>query len=300
MSVPDISISIVALDKGEFLVDCLNSLFNTPASVSFEVYVIINASSDGTIDLLKEKFPQVHLISLAQDEGFTRSSNLGLQAGRGRYLMPLNPDILVQPGMLDILVQFMDNHPEAGICTPKALDSNGTTLQRQYRRSAARFWDVISYFANLSRLFPTSRLFRRYLITSIDESLTYAVEAGPGSCMLIRRNVLEQIGYFDENLFPYQEETDFCFRARQAKWKIYYIPQAHLIHCGGRGGSQVIRVTEVIQWYRCFYLFYRKNLARNYFFLLNWMTYLAMGAKLGLSLIKNALLKEKIVGTQKH
>jgi len=298
MTSPDLSISIVSLNTCDLLRSCLTSLYHTAGSVSFEVTVVDNHSSDATRTILQAEFPQVSLIELEQNEGYTRPMNLGLKAGQGSYLMQLNPDTLIQPGMLENLLQFMETHPQVGICTPKVLNRDGT-LQKQCRRSAARPWDVITYFTGLYRLFPHSKLFGGYLMTYLGEDETAAVEAVSGSCMLIRRAVVEQVGYLDEAYFAYQEDTDFCFRTRQAGWEIFYVPAAQVIHYGGKGGSVVQPYQAIIQWHRSYYLYYRKNLARDYFFLVNWLIYLGVGAKLILSLLLNFFRKDKVVGSRK-
>jgi GT2 family glycosyltransferase len=248
--------------------------------------------------MLRSEFPQVQLICLNRNEGYTHPMNLGLRAGQGRYLLQLNPDTLVHPGLLDGLVEFMDAHPEVGITTPKVLNRDGT-LQKQCRRSAARPWDVFTYFSGLARLFPKSRWLGGYLKTYRGDDELFEVEAVSGSCMLIRRAVVAQIGYLDEAYFAYQEDTDFCFRARAAGWKIYYVPHVSLVHFGGQGGSRVQPYQGILQWHRSYFLYYRKHLAKDYFFLLNGLMYAMMGLKLGLSLLVNVLRKEKIVGTRK-
>ncbi len=117
--------------------------------------------------------------------------------------------------------------------------------------------------------------------------------------MFIRRAVVEQIGYLDEMFFAYQQDTDFCFRARQAGWKVYYVPQAQIIHYGGEGGSKVEVYRSIYQWHRSYFLYYRKHLARDYFFLFNWLIYGLMAVKLGLSLFMTVLRREKFAGTKK-
>jgi GT2 family glycosyltransferase len=133
----------------------------------------------------------------------------------------------------------------------------------------------------------------------MDEDETHAVDGVSGSCMLIRRAVIDQIGYLDERFFAYQEDADLCFRARSAGWKIYYVPSAQIIHYGGQGGSRVQPFRSIFQWNRSYFLHYRKNLARDYFFLFNWLYYLAMGLKLSVDLLANLLRKEKFAGSRK-
>jgi GT2 family glycosyltransferase len=294
----DVSICIVSYNTCSLLQDCLESLFETPTRAAFEVIVVDNASTDGSPTMVASQFPQVAVIQLDSNQGYTRPMNLGLQRGRGRYLMQLNPDTVVQPGWLDELLTFIEAHPEVGICTPKVMNRDGS-LQRQCRRSAARPWDVFTYFSGLWRIFPNNPRFGGYLMTHMDADATHPAEAVSGSCMLIRRAVVEQVGYLDEQFFAYQEDTEFCFRTRQAGWQIYYVPAARIIHYGGQGGSRVQPFRAILQWHRSYYLYYRKHLAKDYCFLINGLMVAGMAAKLGLSLLVNLLRREKIVGSKK-
>ena len=276
----------------------MNSLFSSSTRYSYEVVITDNGSSDGSQEMLVAEFPRVQVIRNDTNLGYTRPMNQALQAGVGRYLMQLNPDTLLHAGLIDTLVDYMDASPQVGICTPKVLNSDGT-LQKQCRRSAARPWDAISYILGLSRLFPRSRFFGRYLMEYLPDDQIAEVEAVSGSCMLICRAVIEQIGYLDEQFFAYQEDAEFCFRARKAGWKIFFVPQAQITHYGGQGGSRVVPYRGIYAWHRSFYLYYRKHLAREYFFLINGLVYLGIGIKLLFTLLINAVRKEKIVGTKK-
>jgi GT2 family glycosyltransferase len=184
----------------------------------------------------------------------------------------------------------MDANPRVGICTPKMLNSDGS-LQKQCRRGEARPWEVISYFSGLAKLFPKRRFFGGYLQSWYDENETHAVKAVTGACMFIRREVIEQIGYLDERFFAYQEDTDFCIRAINAGWQVYYVHTAQIIHFGGKGGSRAQPYRSVFEWHRSYYRYYRKNLARDYFFLFNWFYYLLMLVKLLAALLSTLLRK---------
>jgi GT2 family glycosyltransferase len=293
-----LSICIVSYKACALLKDCLDSLYEAPPSMPFEVIVVDNHSADGTIELLETAYPQVRRLELPANEGYTRPMNRALQMATGRYLAQLNPDTLALRGAFDRLVRFLEDRPQAGICTPKVLNRDGT-LQKQCRRSAARPWDAFTYFSGLARRFPRSRRFGGYLMTYLDENEVNEVEAVSGSCMLIRREVIDSIGYLDELFFAYQEDADFCFRARQAGWRIFYTPDAQIIHYGGQGGSKVEVYRSIYQWHRSYFLYYRKHLAREYFFLFNWLFYGLMGAKLALTLAATKLRKEKYAGTRK-
>jgi GT2 family glycosyltransferase len=298
MEEPVLSICIVTYKVRDLLRDCLNSIYAQPPAFPFEIIVVDNHSEDGTIAMLRQEYPQVRLQENPRNEGYTRPMNQALKAGCGQYLIQLNPDTLVQPEMFDRLVQFMEAHPEAGICTPKVFNRDGT-MQKQCRRSAARPWDAFTYFSGLSRRYPNDRRFAGYLMTYLDENEVNEVEAVSGSCMFIRRAVISQIGHLDELFFAYQEDADFCFRARVAGWKIYYVPQAQIIHFGGLGGARVEVYRSIYEWHRSYFLYYRKHLARDYFFLFNWLYYGLMAAKLLINLGSTLLRKEKFAGTRK-
>ena len=205
--------------------------------------MVDNGSGDGTGAMLAEpafqppEFPAIRFIENPTNAGYTRPMNQALQQARGDVLVQLNPDTLLLPGALDKLLAFLQEHPQAGICGPKVLNAD-RSLQKSCRRGEPTPWAVLTYFLGLSRLFPKSRLFGQYLLNYMDEDQTHPVAGLAGSCMMIRRAVVEQIGYLDEQFFAYQEDTDYCYRARQAGWQVFYMPRAQIIHYGGMGGSR--------------------------------------------------------------
>jgi GT2 family glycosyltransferase len=293
----DVSVCIVTYKARDLLRDCLFSLFEN-SGLPFEVIVVDNGSDDGTAEMLQEQFPTVTLVENKTNAGYTRPMNQALKLGKGRYLLQLNPDTLILPHTLDYLVEFLDARPEVGICTPKVLNKDGT-LQPQCRRGESRPWAVISYFTGLAKLFPHSKWFGQYLMSYMDENQNHPVDGVSGSCMLIRRAVIDQIGYLDERFFAYQEDADYCFQARKAGWQIYYVPDVQIIHYGGRGGSRVEPYQAIVAWHQSYFRFYQKNLAKDYFWFFNWLFYFAMFFKLSLALLINFFRKEKFAGSRK-
>lgn len=293
----DLSICILTLKTKTLLRDCLLSLYTNTHS-SFEVIVVDNNSQDGTVEMLRDEFPDAHVIVNDYNAGFAHPTNQALKISQGRYALLLNNDTVVLPHAFDRLVEFAGAHPEIGICGPKVLNRDGT-LQKQCRRSFATPWDLFCYFSGLSARFPQSRLFARYLITYEDENATHPVDAISGACMLIRREVLDQIGLLDERFFAYQEDADYCFRAKQAGWQIYYHPQAQIIHYGGQGGSRIKPYRSIYEWHKSYFLYYRKNLASRYFFLFNWFYYGVMLLKLAIALMVNFFRRDKFAGSRK-
>ncbi|MDD2922885.1 MAG: glycosyltransferase family 2 protein [Anaerolineales bacterium] len=294
----ELGVCIVTRESKDEILECLASLFGESSGLDMDVVVVDNNSRDGTVDEIRLKFPAVNLILNNDNFGFSRAVNQGLKTLDARYYLLLNPDAIILDRAIGKLIRFMDETPQAGICVPKVLNSDGT-LQYQCRRGEARPWEVFSYFTGLARLFPKDLRFTGYLLNHLDNDAVNEVKAVSGSCMLIRREVVEQIGYLDERYFAYQEDTDYCFHARHAGWKVFYAPIAKVIHYGGKGGSGVSPYFGIYQWHRSYYLYYRKNLARDYPFWFHPFYYLAMLAKLVINLMVILLSREKIVGTRK-
>jgi GT2 family glycosyltransferase len=294
----DLSICIVAYKTRGQLRDCLDSVRTQCAGMSYEVIVVDNNSNDGTLEMLRSTYPEVQLICLPENQGYTHPMNLALKKGRGVYLLQLNPDTIVLPGAMQRLHQYMESNPECGICTPKVLNRDGS-MQWQCRRSEARPWDVFTYFTRLSQLFPQSPKMAGYLMTHRSPDSLYAVEAVSGACMFIRRAVVEQVGYLDERYYAYQEDTDFCLRARRAGWKIIYQPEAQIIHFGAEGGTRVHPYHSAFEWHRSYYLYYSRWFAKDYFFLFNGLFYGLMGVKLAFAMLKIFFSREKYPGTRK-
>ena len=284
---PLLSVCIVTYEAKDVLRDCLRSLCES-TRLSFEVIVADNGSKDGVGEMLRQEFPRVHFIRNQANLGYTVPMNQALRRARGDYLLQLNPDTVILPEALDRLVNYLDEHPGVGICGPKVLNRD-RTVQKSCRRGEPTPWAVVTYFLGLSDLFPKSRLFGQYQMSYIDDDQVHTVAGVSGSCMLVRRQVIDQIGYLDENFFAYQEDADFCYRAREAGWDVVYYPKSQITHFGGLGGSRVEPYRSIIAWHQSYFYYFRKHLAKRYFFVFNWFYYLAMLLKLCVALIANFL-----------
>jgi GT2 family glycosyltransferase len=227
-----LSILIVNWNTRELLLACLRSI-----TAEAEIVVVDNASQDGSADAVAAAFPHVTLIRNRTNVGFAAANNQAYQACHGRYALLLNSDTLVPPGSLERLVAYMDAHPRVGILGPRLEYGDGS-----YQISALRFsrpWDVYYEYARFPRLLqPAAQKAPRRLIP-LDETAATPVEYVMGAALLIRREVVEQIGPMDEAYFMYAEEVDWCFRARAAGWEVMYLPTATITHLGGRSTDQV-------------------------------------------------------------
>jgi len=294
--IPELSICIVTLNAEPYLRNCLESIKRHSGNLKYEIIVVDNGSTDNTIEMLGENYPDVILLRNKENLGFAKPNNQAIErSSSDRYILLLNPDTIVYEASLQNLIEFAEKHSEAGIVGPKVLNGDGT-FQKHCKRGEGRPWEIFAYFLGLAKVFPHVKFFSGYLQSYLDEDLVHEVPAISGCCMLIRRQTLAAIGGLDEDLFAYQEDTEYCVRARKAGWKVFYMPQALITHFGGKGGSRVQPYKAIYKWHHSYYIYYKKHLAQDYFFLFNWGFYLVMLLKLCLTLFVNLFRKEKHAG----
>lgn len=228
-SLVDVSVIIVNWNVKELLGDCLRSIYSQTKTISFEVVVVDNASSDGSVEMVSKEFPQVKLIANKENLGFAKANNQAIRESKGRYLMLLNPDTIVVGNALATMVLFMDNRKDAGAVGPRILNPDKTvqlTCGRYSPTLLTELWD----FTKLSSLFPGSRIFGKALMSYWPHDDNREVELISGACMMVRKETIEQTGLMDEHFFLFAEETDWCYRIRKNGWKIYLNADAEIIH----------------------------------------------------------------------
>ena len=283
-----VSVCIVTLNASKYLHHCLTLLEQSQGAEIEQIIVVDNRSNDNTVKMIHEKHSSVTLIQNNRNEGYTIPMNRAMKEADGEYLLILNPDAFVKPKAVAALANFLDLHPEVGIAGPKVLNVDGT-FQKSCRRGVARPWNVISYFTGLAERFPDNSKYTGYHLSHLDENILNEVDGVSGSCMMIRRNLIDKIDCFDERFFAYQEDSDYCFRAKAAGWKIYYVPEAEVIHDAGRGGSAAYKYRSLFEWHRSYYLLYKKHFSADYFPLVNGLFYSAMLGKLLMTVIREAV-----------
>jgi len=295
-----LSIVIVNYNASPYLENCLRSIYSDSSvkTTTFEVIAVDNNSKDESVKMVREKFPDVRLIENERNEGFIRANNKGIMASKGTYILSLNNDTFVLPGALENLVNFMDCHPEAGGCGAKVLNGDGS-IQHQCKRGFPTLSSAFFYFLHLHQLFPKSKLFGRYLMTYLDPEKISEVDSVSGSCLMVKRAVIKDVGIMDEDYTMYGDDLDWCYRIKKAGWKVYYVPDAEIIHYGGRGGSRVRPYRNIWEFHRSMIIFYKKHYARNHMALLSWCVYGGILIKGVIDLAANFLRKEKVVGSKK-
>lgn len=258
----DLSIIVVNYNVKEFLHNLLCSIEKASAEIKTEIIVADNASEDGSVEFIKEKFPSVTLIENKSNLGFSKANNLGLKIASGKYLLLLNPDTLVQENTFTEMIKFFDSHPEAGLAGCKILNPDGT-LQLACRRSFPGPWTSFCKVTGLSSLFPKSKLFARYNLTYLDENEINEVDAISGSFMMLRKEVYKKIGGLDEIFFMYGEDLDWCYRVQKAGYKVYYVPSTQILHYKGESTKRS-SLDETKFFYQAMHLFVRKHLATSF------------------------------------
>lgn len=258
----DLSIIIVNFNVKEFLQNLLGSIQKSCGNITTEVIVIDNASDDGSVEILREKFPWVKLIANKKNLGFGRANNLGLEISQGKYILLINPDTIVQEDTFQKLIAFFERTPDAGLLGCKVLNSDGT-LQLACRRGFPGPWTSFTKVTGLSRLFPKSRLFARYNLTYLDENETYEVDAISGAFMMMKREVYETIGGFDSQFFMYGEDLDLCYRVQKAGYKVYYVHETQIIHYKGESTKRS-SMDETKVFYDAMHLFVKKHFSSSF------------------------------------
>jgi len=255
----DLSIIIVNYNVKEFLQNLLQSIEKASSNISKEIIIIDNASDDGSVDVIKEKFPSIKLIQNKDNIGFGRANNQGLSIAKGKYILFINPDCIVSEDTFDKMISFFELHLDCGLAGCKILNSDGS-LQLACRRSFPGPWTSFTKVTGLSSLFPNSKIFARYNLTYLDESQVYEVDAVSGSFMMVRREAYEKIGGFDEQFFMYGEDLDLCYRIQKAGFKVYYVPDTQIIHYKGESTKRS-NLDETKLFYDAMHKFVKKHLS---------------------------------------
>ena len=248
----NLSLVIVSWNTAELLNQCLTSIFASPPEGSFEVIVVDNASTDTSVQMVRERFSQVKVIDNQENLGFAGGNNQAIRQSQGRYVLLLNPDTAVKPEAFNHLIDFMDKNPNAGAVGPLTLNPDGTLQTSCY--------PVPTLFREFWRLCHLDAIYAYgiYCMENWDKSKVRKVDALLGACLLLRKTALDQVGLLDETYFIYSEEIDLCYRLQKAGWQLYWIPQARIVHYGGQSTQQVV-LEMFMQLYQGKLIFIRKH-----------------------------------------
>ncbi len=271
-----LSIVIVNYNVKYFLEQCLHSVQKACNGMEAEVFVVDNNSVDGSLKMVRDKFPDVHLIENKDNKGFSKANNQAIRKAKGEYILLLNPDTLVEDDTLTKTVQYMDEHPDAGGLGVKMLDGKGKFLPESKRGLPS---PAVSFFKifGISALFPKSRLFGRYHLSYLDKDKIHEIDILAGAFMLLRKKVLDRIGLLDEDFFMYGEDIDLSYRITQAGFKNIYYPETRIIHYKGES-TKKSSLNYVFVFYNAMIIFAKKHFsqknARSFSLLINLAIYI--------------------------
>jgi GT2 family glycosyltransferase len=287
-----LSVIIVNYNVQHFLEQCLHSVRKASKNANIEIFVVDNNSVDGSVQMVKEKFPEVILIENKRNTGFSYANNQAIRVSTGEYVLLLNPDTVVEEDTFEKVIGFMDSHPEAGGLGVKMLDGKGNFLPESKRglpTPSVAFYKIFGF----SRIFPRSKTFGRYHLGFLDKDKTHQVEILSGAFMLMRRSVLDKVGLLDETFFMYGEDIDLSYRILQGGYKNYYFPETRIIHYKGES-TKKSSVNYVFVFYRAMVIFANKHFSQNnaklFSFLINIAIYLRAGMAIAVRFLKSIAL----------
>jgi hypothetical protein len=228
----DLSVVIVGWNAKHYLELCLDSLAKAPPRRSMEVLVVDNGSSDGTSEMIEQKYPWVKLIKSSENLGFSKGNNVAIRQAQGRYIALVNPDVIVFPGCLDALAEFLDQNPKVGDVGPKVVNPD-MSMQSTCRRFPT-LWNNFCMATGLCTRFKNSRFFAGEHMFYFPHDRTLAVDVIVGCFSMIRRETFVDVGLLDEDLFMYGDDVDWCRRARNKGWEVMFYPGGQAIHDRGK------------------------------------------------------------------
>lgn len=287
-----LSVIIVNYNVRYFLEQCLHSVKAACSGPEVEIFVVDNASVDGSVKMVRQRFPEVILIANEENIGFAKANNQAIAQAKGKYVLLLNPDTVIETDTFSKTIAFMEEHPEAGGLGVKMVDGTGRFLPESKRGLPTP--DVAFYkIFGLSRLFPHSAKFSKYHLGYLDKEKTHQVDVLSGAFMMLRAEALQKTGLLDEQFFMYGEDIDLSYRITQAGYKNYYFPETRIIHYKGESTKKG-SLNYVFVFYNAMIIFARKHFSKNnariFSFLINMAIYFRASLSLASRMLRKAFL----------
>jgi len=256
-----LSVIIVNYNVRAYLEQCLRTVEEAMKGIDGDVFVVDNLSTDGSVEMVREKFPGVKLIANQENVGFSRANNQAIRESQADYVVLLNPDTVVGEDVFVKVIAFLDAHPKAGGLGVKMIDGTGRFLPESKRglpTPSVAFYKIIG----LTRLFPRSRVFGRYHLGHLAEDKAAPIEILSGACMFMRKRTLDEVGLLDESFFMYGEDIDLSYRITLGGYENWYFPDARIIHYKGES-TKKSSVNYVFVFYNAMAIFAKKHFTRK-------------------------------------
>jgi GT2 family glycosyltransferase len=287
-----VSALIVSYNVRTYVLETLRAYYAT-CGPSAAAIVVDNASTDGSADAVQRAYPQTTVIRLAQNLGFGRANNSGLETASSEFVLLLNPDVILGQGCVARLTEFLVAQPDAGAAGPRLQRPDGRldlAARRAFPSPLASFFRL----AGLSRLFPNSPRFNRYNLGNVSADTAHEIDSGTAACLLVRRSALDQVGFFDPDFFMYGEDLDLCYRLKQAGWKIYFVPTATAVHVKGTSTRQAAG-TMLYEFHRAMWIFHTKHYARSLPGVVNGLIWLGIWSRWAALSLRSRIINHSIV-----
>jgi hypothetical protein len=283
METPSVSVLIISYNVRQYLVQAIEALKKSVFEGEMEIVVVDNHSYDGTVEYIREEFPDVKVLANEENVGFGKAVNQAAQMARGDYYLILNPDTVVQENTIAVLVEYLQAHPKVGMVGPKILNADGH-LQLSCKRSFPTVTVALPKLLGLHRLFPNSRWAGRYNLTYLDPDQIHKVDAISGSCMFLSQDLFHQLRGFDEQFFMFGEDLDLCYRIWQAGYEIHYVPTTQIIHYQGESVKSA-PYDSIHAFYNAMILFANKHFSLGERLVMRWIIFTGIGFRKFVSLL---------------
>ncbi|MBI2103660.1 glycosyltransferase family 2 protein [Candidatus Woesebacteria bacterium] len=264
-----LSIVILNYNTKDVLLDCLGSIVANTSDLDYEIVVVDNGSSDGSVEAVKKLgIKNLKIAENTTNLGFAAGNNTARKIVGGDYVLMLNSDTLVNKSTLKETVSYIESHKDVGALGCKILLPDGT-LDKDSRRSFPTPWVAFTHFSGIDRLFPKSKLFAKYWYWNRDENETHEADVLQGAFTLVRKKVLDEVGWYDEDYFLDGEDIDLCWKIKEKGWRIVYFPKASIIHIKKVTKSKFKNLRNIMSGVESMEIFYKKRLWNRYPLIVN-------------------------------
>lgn len=252
-----LSIVIVNWNTKDLLRDCLSSIFHETKDILFEIIVVDNGSTDGTVDMVRKHFSNVTLIENKKNIGYSKANNQAIKISTGRYVCLLNSDTVILENALSKMVRLLDGRHDIGATTCLLINPDGSH-QFGSALGETNLLYMLSVETGLYKKYPKNRIWGKPFLSYLDHSKAHELEVCPSAVIIIRREVFETVGLLDENIFFGVIDWDFSYRVRKWGWKLYFDPDSKVLHYGGKSKSPISQQL-LVRDYECQYYYFWKH-----------------------------------------
>ncbi len=281
MKTPQLVVIILNFNTKVLLFECLKSLSLVKDKTNFDIIVVDNGSSDGSVSMVKKFFPDITCLQNRENLGFAKGNNTARNYISQKYILFLNTDTIVESKVFDSCISYMEKNKKIGALSCKLVMANGK-IDKDVRRSFPTPWVAFTHFSGLDRIFPKSKFFSKYWYGYLSENMVHKVDVLQGAFFLTKKSVMDEVDWFSEEYFLDGEDIDLSWKIKQKGYELVYYPKVSIVHLKGftKGKNKKNiktnkqdRLKYVLAGINAMEIFYKKYLSSNYNFIINFMVY---------------------------